>query len=195
MTSSPRRRGPLAAVSLALLITMAVAVTGVGLAVAEAPGAVTQPATDITATSATLNGTVSPNREDTTYYFQYGTTSALGTETALTPVGAGDRAVRVSVDLAGLAPTTRYHYRIVAQNASGTTLGKRRTFTTRRQPLGVSLAATPNPIKLGSGTTLAGTVRRAPDGRPSGGSRPPAPRARAGRGGRSRGSCPARRCG
>ena len=41
---------------------------------------------------------------------------------------------------------------------SGTVLGKRRTFVTRRQPLGVSLAATPNPITLGSGTTLAGTL-------------------------------------
>ena len=105
-----------------------------------------------------VGGSVDPNKTATSYYFQYGTTTALGTETAATPVGAGDKAVRVSVDLGGLAPTTRYHYRIVAQNASGTTLGKRRTFTTRRQPLGVSLAASPNPVKLGSGTTLAGTL-------------------------------------
>ena len=108
--------------------------------------------------SARVGGTVNPKKTATNYYFQYGTTTALGIETALTPVGAGNKGVRVSVDLAGLAPTTRYHYRIVAQNASGTTLGKRRTFTTRRQPLGVSLAASPNPIKLGTGTTLAGTL-------------------------------------
>jgi hypothetical protein len=64
----------------------------------------------------------------------------------------------VSTDLSGLAPATRYHYRIVAQNASGTALGGDRTFTTRRQPLGVSLGAAPNPIFAGQGTVLAGTL-------------------------------------
>jgi hypothetical protein len=129
-----------------------------GSALAAKPAATTGAAANITFQSARVIGSLDPNREATNYYFQYGTTVALGTETAPTPAGAGNGVVRVSVDLGGLAPTTRYHYRIVAVNASGTTLGKRRTFTTRRQPLGVSLAATPNPIKLGTGTTLAGTL-------------------------------------
>lgn len=129
-----------------------------GSALAAKPAATTGAAANVTFQSARVIGSVDPNKEATNYYFQYGTTVALGTETAMTPVGAGDKAVRISVDLGGLAPTTRYHYRIVAVNPSGTTLGARRTFTTRRQPLGVSLAATPNPIKLGTGTTLAGTL-------------------------------------
>jgi hypothetical protein len=130
-----------------------------GSAFAAKATVTTGAAANVTFQSARVGGAVDPNKTATNYYFQYGTTPALGTNTAATPVGAGDKAVHVSVDLAGLAPTTRYHYRIVAQNAAGlTTLGKRRTFTTRRQPLGVSLAATPNPIKLGSGTTLAGTL-------------------------------------
>jgi hypothetical protein len=129
-----------------------------GSALAAKATATTGAAANVTFQSARVGGSVDPNKTATNYYFQYGTTPALGIETAPTPVGAGDKAVRVSVDLGGLAPTTRYHYRIVAQNASGTTIGKRRTFTTRKQPLGVTLAATPNPIKLGSGTTLAGTL-------------------------------------
>ena len=36
--------------------------------------------------------------------------------------------------------------------------GKDRTFKTKRQPLGVSLAATPNPIRIGSSTTLSGVL-------------------------------------
>jgi hypothetical protein len=127
-------------------------------ALAAKPGATTGAAANVTFQSARVNGSADPNNEATNYYFQYGTTVALGTETAATPVGGGANPVRVSVDLGGLAPTTRYHYRIVAQNASGTTVGKRRTFTTRRQPLGVSLAATPNPIPYGKGTVLAGTL-------------------------------------
>ena len=129
-----------------------------GSALAAKATVATGGAANVTFQSARLGGTVNPKKTATNYYFQYGTTTALGIETAVTPVGAGNKGVRVSVDLAGLAPTTRYHYRIVAQNASGTTLGKRRTFTTRKQPLGVSLAASPNPVKLGTGTTLAGTL-------------------------------------
>jgi hypothetical protein len=129
-----------------------------GVALAAKATVKTGGASNVTFSSARLNGSVDPNREATNYYFQYGTSIALGTQTAATPAGGGANPVRISVDVGGLAPTTRYHYRLVAVNASGTTLGKRRTFTTRRQPLGVSLAATPNPLKLGSGTTLAGTL-------------------------------------
>ena len=67
--------------------------------------------------------------------------------------------MRVSIDIGGLAPLTKYFYRIVARNNSGTVLGKRRSFTTRRQPLGVSLAASPNPVPARSSTTtLSGTL-------------------------------------
>ena len=127
-------------------------------ALAAKPAATTGGAANVTFQSARVNGKVDPNNEATNYYFQYGTTVALGTETAQIPAGGGPNPVNISVDLAGLAPTTRYHYRLVAVNGSGTTLGNRRTFTTRRQPLGVSLAATPNPIRAGSGTTLVGTL-------------------------------------
>ena len=129
-----------------------------GVALAAKPVATTGAAANVTFSSARVNGSVDPNSEATSYYVQYGTTAALGTNTTPVAVGAGKNPVRVSVDLAGLAPTTRYQYRIVANNPSGTALGKRRAFRTRRQPLGVSLAATPNPIKFGSGTTLFGTL-------------------------------------
>ena len=129
-----------------------------GAALAAKPGATTGAAANVTFQSARVNGSADPNNEPTNYYFQYGTTIALGTETTPTPAGGGANPVRVSTDLAGLAPQTQYHYRIVAQNASGTTVGQRRSFTTRRQPLGVSLAATPNPIPFGKSTVLAGTL-------------------------------------
>lgn len=129
-----------------------------GAAMAARPAATTGGAANVTFQSARLIGSVDPNNEPTSYYFQYGTTIALGSETPMTPAGGGPNPVRVSTDLGGLAPDTRYHYRIVARNGSGTALGTRSTFTTRRQPLGVSLAATPNPIRAGAGTTLAGTL-------------------------------------
>jgi hypothetical protein len=128
-------------------------------AFAAKPTVETRGASKITFSSARLAGRVDPNTEATTYYFQYGTTIALGTQTPAASAGGGNKAVGRTVDIAGLAPLTKYHYRIVARNNSGTTLGKRRTFTTRRQPLGVSLTASPNPVKAAdSATSLSGTL-------------------------------------
>ncbi len=128
-------------------------------ALAAKPAVTTGAASSITFSSARLAGRVDPNGEAATYYFQYGTTIALGTQTAPAAAGGGNSAVRRVTDISGLAPVTKYFYRIVAHNNSGTTLGKRRSFTTRRQPLGVTLAATPNPVKAASSaTTLFGNL-------------------------------------
>src|SRR3954451_24280492 len=66
--------------------------------------------------------------------------------------------MKVAAGVAALAPATTYHYRLVAQNSHGLTTGKDRTFKTQRQPLGVTLVATPNPVPFGDPTTLAGTL-------------------------------------
>lgn len=129
-----------------------------GSALAAKPAATTGGASRVTFNSVRFNGSVNPNSTATTYYFQYGTTIALGAQTTAGSAGNGKKAVHVATDVGGLAPDTRYFYRVVAHNASGTVLGKRRSFTTRKQPLGVSLAASPNPIAPGQGTTLSGTL-------------------------------------
>jgi hypothetical protein len=128
-------------------------------ALAAKPGATTGGASNVTFQSVRFNGSVDANREATTYYFQYGPTIAFGAQSTPTPIGGGANPVKVSVDIGGLAPQTRYFYRVVANNNSGTTLGRRRSFTTKRQPLGVTLTASPNPVKASnSATTLSGTL-------------------------------------
>jgi hypothetical protein len=141
-------------------LVLSVVVVGLlpGVALAAKATVTTGAAANVTFSSARLNGSVDANSTATTYYFQYGTTVALGSETAPAAAGSRRNPVHVSTDVGGLRANRRYYYRIVAQNASGTTLGKRRTFRTRKQPLGVSLAAAPNPITSGQGTTVAGTV-------------------------------------
>jgi hypothetical protein len=129
-----------------------------GVALAAKAGVTTGAAANVTFSSARLNGSVDPNSTATNYHFQYGPTIAVEAHTADAVAGSGKNAVHVSMDVGGLAPATRYYYRIVASNASGTTLGKRRSFVTRKQPLGVSLIATPNPIPAGKATLLAGTL-------------------------------------
>jgi hypothetical protein len=133
-------------------------------AAAPAAAAVTKPtvstggAARVTQTSATLTGKVNPNGARTTYFFQYGNSNLYGATTGPTDAGAGTHAKAAAADLTGLAPFTKYHYRIVAQNSKGTTFGGDRTFTTKKQPLGFSLGANPNPATWGTGTTLAGQL-------------------------------------
>jgi hypothetical protein len=142
-----------------LLVAVALALVAPAAAsAASKPGVRTGAAASVTPTTATLNGRVDPNNAATTYFFQYGTTSLYGSTTAPNPAGSGADGVAVSVPISGLAPATTYHYRLVAQNALGITRGERRTFRTRRQPLGVTLAGNPNPVAPGASTTLAGQL-------------------------------------
>jgi hypothetical protein len=72
---------------------------------------------DVSATAATLNGKIDPNDAATTYYFQYGTSTAYGAEIPIAPgalVGSGSGDVSVSQHVQGLLASTTYHYRVVA---------------------------------------------------------------------------------
>lgn len=122
------------------------------------PEASTDRATRLTQISARLNGSVIPNERATTVYFEYGATRGYGSRTPDVAVGNGNRRVAFASDLGGLSPATRYHYRLVARNARGTSRGEDRAFTTQRQPLGLTLTATPNPVRPGGSTVISGTL-------------------------------------
>jgi len=111
-----------------------------------APAVVSTPATSVTASQATLNGTVDPEGLATSYYFQYGTTTSYSSKTTTTSAGAGTSAVAVSATISKLKPGTTYHYRIVATNANGTSDGIGRVFTTAKKIVSIkSLTATAKP--------------------------------------------------
>lgn len=95
-------------------------------------GVTTGDATDVTQETATLNGSYTGNGEATSVKFQWGTTALYGNETPTQPIGPTGGATPVSAPIEGLdvyTPTSgTYHYRLVASNLSGTTLGPDRTF-------------------------------------------------------------------
>jgi hypothetical protein len=97
-----------------------------------APTVVTGGASNITRTTSTVSGTVNPEGQQTSYYFEYGTSTAYGAATASGSAGSGSASVPVSTVLSGLRRRTIYHYRLVATNPSGTSYGADRTFKTRR---------------------------------------------------------------
>jgi len=124
--------------------------------------AVSESASAITQTTATIDASIDPNDQPTGYRFEYGTTSAYGTivPAGEASAGAGYEAVHVSQELAGLQPDTTYHYRVVATNGSssaGGTIGPDQTFTT--PPLEPPMVSTGQAVNVAQNTvTLTGTI-------------------------------------
>jgi hypothetical protein len=82
----------------------------------------------------TLSAIINPNGFDTTYYFQYGTTSSYGFTTSEASAGNGTSNITVTAQVSNLEPNTPYHFRIVAENAAGIVRGDDETFTTGDAP-------------------------------------------------------------
>lgn len=96
------------------------------------PTIATDAATNVASNSATLNSTYNANGSSTTVWFEYGTTSALGSTVGSSTVGTG--AGQYAYSLAGLAPSTTYYFRAVAQNSVGpNNTAIIRSFTTQGQ--------------------------------------------------------------
>jgi hypothetical protein len=169
--------------------------TAAGAPATSAPQVATSLATQVGSTGATLQGTVNPGGQATSYHFVYGPTTAYGS-TAPVPdaqAGAGTAAQQVQQPITGLTPGTTYHYQLVATNAGGVTFGADETFTTPAAAApGAPLVATGLAAQVTtSGATLQATVN--PQGQPTTyhfnygptnayGSAAPAPDAQAGSG-------------
>ncbi|MBU2549834.1 MAG: hypothetical protein KKB20_15580 [Proteobacteria bacterium] len=121
-------------------------------AAARAVPAAATGAAEVSGVNVTVNGTVNPRSEDTTYYFEFGQTPGYGLRTASRSAGSGAVDVAVSDRIIGLTADTVYHYRLVAENPSGTALGPDASFTTGR-PSGISLALTGNSGYLAASTS------------------------------------------
>ncbi|HEY4346610.1 MAG TPA: hypothetical protein VGM80_03410, partial [Gaiellaceae bacterium] len=103
----------------------------------------------------TLTGSVNPEGNTTSWYFEYGTTASYGTKTPAKSAGAGTGATGVSAAIAKLQSGTAYHYRLVASSASGTTFGGDVTFTT---VAAITIATSTLQSVYGHYATLSGIV-------------------------------------
>jgi DNA-binding beta-propeller fold protein YncE len=83
-------------------------------------------------TEATLSAQINPLGVQTSYHFEYGTTTAYGISIPVPDaiVGAGSTDTAATQVLSGLAPETVYHYRVVVSSANGNDAGPDRTFST-----------------------------------------------------------------
>ena len=104
------------------------------------PGLHEEAVSAVTAESVTFDATIDPHNAPTTYYVQYGTTSAYGTSVPAPPgatVGSGEGDLEVTQHVQGLQADTVYHYRVVALSEVGGRVEEfdfpDRTFTTQRK--------------------------------------------------------------
>jgi WD40-like Beta Propeller Repeat len=122
-----------------------------GASAAGAPVVTTGAATNVNFEHAVLVGSVDANEEATTYWFEWGPEDCAGAtclpvplkECAVEPctpeprsldAGGESSPFRRAAYLGGLDPDTTYHFRIVAENASGVVKGDDETFTTSSAP-------------------------------------------------------------
>lgn len=97
------------------------------------PAVVGESTKGVTTNSAMLSGKIDSENGPAHYRFEYGTTTAYASEgqTPTHEIIAGTSNLEVEPEeLSGLQPDTEYHYRLIAENATGVTEGENKTFTT-----------------------------------------------------------------
>jgi hypothetical protein len=122
------------------------------------PTAHTGEASQLTVSSATLKGSVYPGGMSVSYHFEYGPTTAYGTQTAATPLPPGTQTIHVEVPIAGLGAGAIYHYRLVVLSPAGTIGGSDRTFVTKRVPLTFPTLLIPHRVAFERRFSVTGTL-------------------------------------
>lgn len=145
--------------SAAVVAAIAV-MSGAVAAAASSPAVVTGSVSSVSDTGAILHGSVNPNGSSTRYYFVWGLTTGYGATGTSLSAGSGVKPVAVHETAGGLIPGTVYHYRLIATNQYGTTLGDDRTFKTAGHPP-PGVATGPANGLSSSGATLTGAVNPA----------------------------------
>ena len=85
---------------------------------------------NVTYTEASLRTQISPEGSATTYRFEYGKTTAYGSETSELTVGSDSEAHELSRFLEDLEPGATYHYRVIANSGVAENVGPDRAFST-----------------------------------------------------------------
>ncbi|MDQ6607665.1 MAG: fibronectin type III domain-containing protein [Actinomycetota bacterium] len=144
--------------TLAVTALLATAALGTGVALAAgSPTVSSVSASSIGNSSAVLEGTVNPNGAAASYFFEYGLTSAYGVTSKAHSAGKGTKPVAVKTTASGLLPGTTYHFRLVALNKSGVTIGSDHTFKTTG-PAPAVVATGPATTLTSQGATLTGVI-------------------------------------
>ncbi len=102
------------------------------------PHAVTGVIRDFHGFAGTLSATVNPDGLETVYYFEYGPTTSYGSKTLPVSIGSGYTSVKVSQPINGLL--VGFHYRVIAVNKDGESIGKDEAIAEAKKRLRIAFA-------------------------------------------------------
>lgn len=112
--------------------------------------AVTGKASAVTATAATLAGTVNANGQSVKYWFAYGTSSTLAGAAQTPAVAAsGSSTITVTAKVTKLTPGTKYYFQLQASDSGGTATGAIASFTTPKGTQTITFKQPASPVKYG----------------------------------------------
>ncbi len=120
-----------------VVVTNAASETSVGpdqsFTAASPVGIDSESVTAVTGFSAQLQAQLNPHGSPTEYRFEYGATAAYGQDAPIPDASAGQGVedATVAIPIQGLEAETTYHYRIVAHNGFGESVGADHVFTTQ----------------------------------------------------------------
>jgi subtilase family serine protease len=125
----------------------------------KAPAAITEAASGVTASAATLTGKVNPNGQSTQYWFEYGTSSTLSAA-SLTPtrVLPADASATVSARIVKLIPGERYYFRLQSSSVAGSSNGAISSFSTPKAKQTITFSQPNSPVKAGTTISLSATA-------------------------------------
>lgn len=146
-----RRLSPSLAAAALLALVPALALA------AASPTISHESAAKVSSSSAVLHATVNPNGSSTVTYFEIGLTTSYGTDTTQLATGSGSKPVDESTRVTGLLPGTVYHFRAVAQNHAGQTIGADHTFRTSGNPPAEAATGAAN-SESKNGATVTGVI-------------------------------------
>ena len=119
-----------------------------------APEVVTDQGSSASSSTVVLNGKVKPNGASTTYWFEYGETTAFGTRSTVQAVGSGYSFIGTPAYITGLKANTPYYFRLSAKNKIATVNGETFIFRTNSNPPIQGVVPT---AKTGSATEISRT--------------------------------------
>lgn len=109
---------------------------------------------DVTNSSAILYGDINPNSLPCDYYFEYGTTPALGSFTPTYLLPDTTEFLKISIPISGLIPRQTYFYKLVANNGFRTASTGQEKFYTAEKPVIISYS--PSEATPGTEVTILG---------------------------------------